>query len=247
MLETDGIGIGSALPYPLDKDPDTIGRININLSNKPSGLSLAAKLFEIAEIRGALDTTPLALEVITPRIDLIGWATLPSLGTNLGKISLLLRTDQLLLGDTPLAVSETAVNLTPQEFNVSFDGVELAGLVSRVGDAPLSIDLERLLLPEGGKLLDPSGEDPLLDYNPGKLPSANVRISNLLRGEIRYQDFSAVLISGESRIDATTLEFDREDQHFQGELAWAYQDGQAKSALLLRARGDRLGEYPAGK
>ena len=40
MLETDGIGIGSALPYPLDKDPDTIGRININLSNKPSGLSL---------------------------------------------------------------------------------------------------------------------------------------------------------------------------------------------------------------
>ena len=179
MLETDGIGIGSALPYPLDKDPDTIGRININLSNKPSGPSLAAKLFETAEIRGALDTTPLALEVITPRIDLIGWATLPSLGTDIGNISLLLRTDQLLLGDTPLAVSETAINLTPQEFNVSFDGAELAGLISRVGDAPLSIDLERLLLPEGGRLLDPSEEDPLLDYNPGKLPSANVRISNL--------------------------------------------------------------------
>lgn len=241
MLETDGVGIGSALPYPLDKDPDTIGRININLSNKPSGPSLAAKLFEIAEIRGALDTTPLALEVITPRIDLIGWATLPSLGTDLGNLSLLLRTDQLLLGDTLLAVSETAINLTPQEFNISFDGAELAGLVSRVGDAPLSIDLERLVLPEGGRLLDPSGEDPLLDYNPGKLPSANVRISNLLRGEIRYQDFSAVLVSGESRIDATTLEFDREDQHFQGELAWAYQNGQAKSALLLRARGDQLG------
>ena len=155
-LETDGIGIGSALPYPLGKDPETIGRININLSNKPSGLSLSVKLFETAEIRGALDTTPLALEVITPRIDLIGWATLPSLGSNLGNISLLLRTDQLLLGDTPLAVSETAINLTPQEFNVSFDGAELAGLVSRVGDAPLSIDLERLLLPEGGRLLDPS-------------------------------------------------------------------------------------------
>jgi uncharacterized protein YhdP len=241
MLETNGIGIGSALPYPLDKDPDTIGRININLSSKPSGPSLAAELFEIAEIRGVLDTTPLALEVITPRIDLIGWATFPSLGTDLGNISLLLRTDQLLLGDTPLAVRETAINLRPQEFNVSFDGAELAGLISRVGDAPLSIDLERLLLPEGGRLLDPSGEDPLLDYNPGKLPSANVRISNLLRGEIRYQDFSAVLVSGESRIDATTLEFDREDQHFQGEFAWAYQDGQAKSALLLRARGDQLG------
>ena len=149
---------------------------------------------------------------------------------------MLLRTDQLLLGDTPLAVSETAVNLTPQEFNVSFDGAELAGLVSRVGDAPLSIDLERLLLPEGGKLLDPAGEDPLLDYNPGKLPSANIRISNLLRGEIRYQDLSAVLISGESRIDATTLEFDREDQHFQGELAWAYQDGQARALLFTSTR-----------
>ena len=100
-LETDGAGIGSALPYPLGKDPETIGRININLSNKPSGPSLSAKLFETAEIRGALDTTPLALEVITPRIDLIGWATLPSLGSGLGEVSLLLRTEQLLLGDTP--------------------------------------------------------------------------------------------------------------------------------------------------
>ena len=214
-LETDGAGIGSALPYPLGKDPETIGRININLSNKPSGPSLSVKLFETAEIRGALDTTPLALEVITPRIDLIGWATLPSLGSGLGEVSLLLRTEQLLLGDTPLAVSETAINLTPQEFNVSFDGTELAGLVSRVGDAPLSINLERLVLPKGGRLLDPSLEDPLLDYNPGKLPSTNVRISTLLRGDIRYQDFSAVLVSGESRIDATTLEFDRDGQHFQ--------------------------------
>ncbi len=240
-LETDGAGIGSALPYPLGKDPETIGRININLSNKPSGPSLSVKLFETAEIRGALDTTPLALEVITPRIDLIGWATLPSLGSGLGEVSLLLRTEQLLLGDTPLAVSETAINLTPQEFNVSFDGTELAGLVSRVGDAPLSINLERLVLPKGGRLLDPSLEDPLLDYNPGKLPSTNVRISTLLRGDLRYQDFSAVLVSGESRIDATTLEFDRDGQHFQGELAWAYQDGRAQSALMLRAQGDRLG------
>ena len=240
-LETDGAGIGTALPYPLDKDPNKIGRININLSNKPSGTSLAVKLFGTTEIRGTLDTAPIALEVITPSIDLIGWAALSSMGSDRHNLSLLLRTEQLLLGDTPLAVSETAINLTPREFNVSFNGTELAGLVSRVGDAPLSIDLERLVLPEGGSLLDPPGEDPLLDYDPGQLPAANIRVSTLLRGDIRYQDFSAVLVSGESRVDATTLEFDREGQRFQGELAWAYQDGQGQSALLLRAQGDQLG------
>ena len=240
-LETDGVGIGTALPYPFDKDPDTIGRIKMTLSNEPSGSSLAVKLLEKTEIRGILDTTPLVLEVITPRIDLFGWATLPSLGTGVGNLSLLLRTEQLLLGDVPLAVSETAIKLTPQEFNVSFNGTELAGLVSRVSDAPISVDLERLVLPEGVSLLDPPGEDPLLDYNPGQLSSMNVRISTLLRGDIRYQDLSAVLVSGESRIDATTLEFDREGQRFKGEFAWAYQDGRAQSALLLRAQGDQLG------
>ena len=61
-----------------------------------------------------------------------------------------------------------------------------------------------------------------------------------MRGEIRYQDFSAVLVSGESRIDATTLEFDREDQHFQesqlGHTRWS-----SEERVLLRARGDQLG------
>ena len=240
-LETDGLGIGTALPYPFDKDPDTIGQIKVSLSNEPSGSSLAVKLFEKTRIRGTLDTTPIVLEVITPRIDLLGWATLPSLGTGVGNLSLLLRTEEILLGDIPLAVSETAIKLTPQEFHVSFNGTELAGLVSRVSDAPLSVDLERLVLPKSGKLLDPPREDPLLDYNPGQLSSMNIRISTLFRGDIRYQDFSAVLVSGTSRIDATTLEFDREGQRFKGEFAWAYQDGRAQSALLLRAQGDQLG------
>jgi uncharacterized protein YhdP len=146
-----------------------------------------------------------------------------------------------LLGETPLAVDKTAIVLRPQEFDVSFDGSELAGRVSRVGEGPLLIDLERMVLPEGGDLLDPPGDDPLFDYNPGELPSMKVRISTLLRGETRYEDMDLVLVSGESRLDATTLEFDRDGQRFQGELAWAYQNGQAQTALLLRAQGDELG------
>ena len=122
-----------------------------------------------------------------------------------------------------------------------FDGSELAGRVSRVGAGPLLIDLERIVLPEGSDLLDPPGDDPLFDYNPGELPSMKVRISTLLRGETRYEDMDLVLVSGESRLDATTLEFDRDGQRFQGELAWAYQNGQAQTALLLRAQGDELG------
>jgi uncharacterized protein YhdP len=140
-----------------------------------------------------------------------------------------------------LAVNKTAIVLRPQEFDVSFDGSELAGRVSRIGEGPLLIDLERMMLPEGGDLLDPPGDDPLFDYNPGQLPSMKIRISTLLRGEIRYQDMDVVLVSGESRLDATTLEFDRDGQRFRGEFAWAYQNGHAQTALLLRAHGDELG------
>jgi uncharacterized protein YhdP len=178
---------------------------------------------------------------MTPEADLIGWATLPSGDGDRSNLSILLRTERLLLGETPLAVDKTAIVLRPQEFNVSFDGSELAGRVSRVGEGPLLIDLERMVLPEGGDLLDPPGDDPLFDYNPGELPSMKVRISTLLRGETRYEDMDLVLVSGESRLDATTLEFDRDGQRFQGELAWAYQNGQAQTALLLRAQGDELG------
>ena len=95
---------------------------------------------------------------MTPEADLIGWATLPSGDGDRSNLSILLRTERLLLGETPLAVDKTAIVLRPQEFNVSFDGSELAGRVSRVGEGPLLIDLERMVLPEGGDLLDPPGE-----------------------------------------------------------------------------------------
>lgn len=240
-LETDGRGLGSRLPYPLAKDEASIGRVAVNLTDEPDGRTFSVRVFDVTDIGGVLDSKPLTLEVMTPEADLIGWATLPSGDGDRSNLSILLRTERLLLGETPLAVDKTAIVLRPQEFNVSFDGSELAGRVSRVGEGPLLIDLERMVLPEGGDLLDPPGDDPLFDYNPGELPSMKVRISTLLRGETRYEDMDLVLVSGESRLDATTLEFDRDGQRFQGELAWAYQNGQAQTALLLRAQGDELG------
>ena len=53
-LKRTGSELGQLYRIRWIKIQNTIGRININLSNKPSGPSLAAKLFEIAEIRGAL-------------------------------------------------------------------------------------------------------------------------------------------------------------------------------------------------
>ena len=49
-----------------------------------------------------------------------------------------------------------------------------------------------------------------------------------------------ILVSGDSRLDATTLEFNRDGQKYQGELAWVFENGQAKSALF-RAQGTELG------
>ena len=81
--------------------------------------------------------------------------------------------EQLVLGDTPLQVDETAIILKPDEFDVSFDGSEMSGRVWRIGKGSLFIDLTHLVLPAGGDLLDPPDDDPLLDYDPGQLPSAN--------------------------------------------------------------------------
>lgn len=240
-LETDGQGLGSRLPYPLTKDEASTGRIVINVTDGLDGRTFSVGIFDVTDIRGVLDSNPLTLEVITPEADLIGWATLPSGDGDRSNLSILLRTERLLLGETSLAVDKTAIVLRPQEFDVSFDGSELAGRISRVGAGPLLIDLERIVLPEGSDLLDPPGDDPLFDYNPGELPSIKVRISTLLRGETRYQDMDVVLVSSESRLDAAMLEFDRDGQRFQGELAWAYQNGHAETALLLRAEGDELG------
>ncbi len=240
-LETDGQGLGSRLPEPLAKKEDQIGRIVVNLNSAPNLRSFNAKLFETTEVRGRLGTNPLAIEVITPEASIIDWATLPSRDGEGSNLSILLRTERLLLGETPLKVDETAINLKPNEFDVSFDGSDMAGRVSRIGEGPLLIDLEHLVLPEGGDLLDPPDEDPLFDYDPGQLPSARLRVSQLKRGKTNYQDMNIVLVSGDSRLDATTLEFDRDGQRFQGELAWVFQNGEAKSALLLRAQGSELG------
>ncbi|NCW08178.1 MAG: hypothetical protein EBW40_00305 [Gammaproteobacteria bacterium] len=199
------------------------------------------RLFEVTEVRGSLGTNPLAIEVVTPEASIVEWANVPSRDGDGSSLSILLKTERLVLGDTPLKVDRTAINLKPNEFEVSFDGSEMAGRVSRIGEGPLLIDLEYLVLPEGGDLLDPPEEDPLFDYNPGQLPSAKIRVSQLKRGKTNYQDMNIVLVSGDSRLDATTLEFDRDGQRFQGELAWVFQNGEAKSALLLRAQGSELG------
>ena len=105
-LETDGAELAQHY-YPLGKDPETIGRININLSNKPSGPSLSVKLFETAEIRG-LSTRRLLRSGYHTEGRPTGWATLPSLGSGLGEVSLLLQQSNS-TRRSPLAVSETAI------------------------------------------------------------------------------------------------------------------------------------------
>ena len=240
-LETDGRGLGSHLPEPLGKDADQTGRIVVNLNSTPEFQNFNAKLFETTEVRGQLGIMPLVIEIITPQANIVEWVALPLGGGSESNLSILLRTERLVFGKIPLQVNKTAITIMPDEFNISFDGIEMAGRVSRISEGPLLIDLERLVLPEGGDLLDPPEEDPLFDYNPGQLPSAKIRVSQLKRGETNYQDINIVLVSGDSRLDATTLEFDRDGQRFQGELAWVFQNGEAKSALLLRAHGSELG------
>ncbi len=240
-LETDGQGLGSRLPPPLSKETDQVGDMRVSLTSTPELKSFNATFFETTEIRGDLGTNPLVLEIITPEVGIIDWATVPAHDGGGPNLSILLKTDRLVLGDTPLQVDETAIILKPNEFDVSFDGSEMSGRVWRIGKGSLFIDLTHLVLPEGGDLLDPPDDDPLLDYDPGKLPSANIRVNQLKRGETDYQNMSIVLVSGDSRLDATTLEFNRDGQKYHGELAWVFENGQAKSALLLRAQGTELG------
>ena len=95
-----------------------------------------------------MGTTPLAIEVITPQANIIEWANLPSRDGGEPGLSILLRTKRLVLGETPLQVSKTAINILPDEFNASFDGLEMAGLVSRTREGPTN-QSEHLILPEG--------------------------------------------------------------------------------------------------
>jgi len=240
-LETDGQGLGSRLPPPLFKETDQLGDIQVSLTSSPELKSFNARFFDVTEIRGDLGTNPLVLEIITPEVGIIDWATVPARDGGGPNLSILLKTERLVLGDTPLQVDETAIILKPDEFDVSFDGSEMSGRVWRIGKGSLFIDLTHLVLPEGGDLLDPPDDDPLFEYDPGQLPSANIQVNQLKRGETEYQDMNIVLVSGDSRLDATTLEFTRDGQKYQGELAWVFENGQAKSALLLRAQGAELG------
>ncbi|MGB2318314.1 MAG: YhdP family protein, partial [Litorivicinaceae bacterium] len=240
-IETDGQGLGSRLPHPLFKETDQVGDIQVSLTSSPELKSFNARFFDATEIRGDLGTNPLVLEIITPEVGIIDWATVPARDGGGPNLSILLKTERLVLGDTPLQVDETAIILKPDEFDVSFDGSEMSGRVWRIGKGSLFIDLTHLVLPEGGDLLDPPDGDPLFDYDPGQLPSANIQVNQLKRGETDYQDMNIVLVSGDSRLDATTLEFTRDGQKYQGELAWVFENGRAKSALLLRAQGADLG------
>ncbi|MDC3058184.1 DUF3971 domain-containing protein [Litorivicinus sp.] len=240
-LETDGQGLGSHLPPPLSKETDQVGDIRVSLISTPELKSFNATFFETTQIRGDLGTNPLVLEILTPEVGIIDWANVPARDGGGPNLSILLKTDRLVLGDTPLQVDETAIILKPDEFDVSFDGSEMSGRVWRIGKGSLFIDLTHLVLPEGGDLLDAPDDDPLLAYDPGQLPSANIRVNQLKRGETDYQDMNIILVSGDSRLDATTLEFNRDGQKYQGELAWVFENGRAKSALLLRAQGTGLG------
>ena len=178
---------------------------------------------------------------MTPEADLFGWTNLSEGDSEQRNMSILLRTDRLIVGETSLDVSETAILLRPQNLEISFAGSQLAGRIEKVGEGPLEIDLEKLILPDGGDFLDPPGEDPLIEYDPGQLPSARIRVNTLIRGDKKYRDLDLFLVSGESRLDVMMLEFERDGQRFQGELAWVHHGGKAETALILSAQGRELG------
>ena len=239
--ETDGRGLGSRLPHPLGKEPQTLGNVVVDLKSHETQKKFSARIFDITEVSGEFGLHPLTLEVVTPEADLFGWTTLSEGDSEQRNLSILLRTNRLIVGETSLDVSETAILLRPQNLEISFAGSQLAGRIEKVGQGPLEIDLEKLILPDGGDFLGPPGEDPLIDYDPGQLPSARIRVNTLIRGDKRYRDLNLFLVSGESRLDAISLEFERDGQRFQGELAWVHHGGKAETALILSAQGRELG------
>ena len=243
LVETDGKGLGSRLPRPLGKEPALPSPIIINLKTVDDKKDFSALIFERTKISGEIGINPMSFEVVTQEADLFGWANFSSADSASRNLFILLRTDRLIAGDTSLAVSKTGILLGPKNIEISFDGTQLAGRIERVGEGPLDINLEKLILPPGGDFLDPSGEDPLINYDPGKLPSARIKINTLMRGDKSYRDLNFIIVSGESRLDAVLLEFEHDGQRFSGELAWVNQDGKSESALLLSAQGQELGNF----
>ena len=243
MLQTDGMGLASQLPFPLTKTTESPGSMLIELNMGPDEQLMTATLFGQTTVSARLDQSPLALSVRTPEIDLLGWAQLPGSDARKDQLSLLLDLDAVRVGETRLQVDQAAVNLRPDSVEVFFAGEELAGRIQRLGEAPVAINLERLILPPAGEFLAPPEEDPLADFDPGTLPSATIQVNELRRGEKRYLDLDLVAVSGDSRLDVTRLGFTRDGQRFVGEMAWTGSPSGARTALILNAEGSALGGF----
>lgn len=240
-LATDGVGLISDLPEPLTKAAKRAQPIRVQLTEDAVSRRFRAQVFEHTEVSGRLDEAPLALNVSTPELDLLGWAGLPSDAETSPNVSLLIDVNQLNAGETRLEVETLAVQLTAGSVDAFVEGRDVEGRVTRRGQAPVQIELGYLMLPEAGELLDPPGDDPLAEYNPGLIPSAEVRIATLARGAEEYRDLEATFVSGEQRLDITRLAFERQGQRFLGELAWVFDGTRSESALVLRAQGGELG------
>lgn len=243
LLETDGIGIESQLPMPLNKFPEKAGRIMVSRERNSYKDEFTSEIFENTKISGQLGNSPLVIEVITPEADLARWATFFDVEGDVPSIAMLLRLDAMMLGNTPISMNEVALNLRPNYINLALDGDDLAGRVERIGQGPLVIELEKIVLPEGDDWLDPPQSDLLIDVNPGEFPSARIDINELHRGDVIYRNLHAKLVSGDNRLDASDLSFVRDEQLFEGELSWVSRNSEILTAINLRAEGPELGRF----
>jgi Predicted membrane protein len=196
-LETDGIGLISDLPMPLTKIAARAEPIRVRLIDDATSRRFEASVFDDTDISGRLDETPMALNVKTPELDVLGWASLPGDSETGPNLSLLIDVEQLNAGETSLQVDTLAVTLGTGSVEAYVEGRDVEGRVTRIGQAPVRVELGYLMLPEAGEFLDPPGDDPLLDYDPGLIPSAEIQIATLARGLKEYRDLEATLISGD--------------------------------------------------
>ena len=240
---TSGQGLKSDLPLPLTKlDADSDGSIRVQIARREGVFEVEGAVFDRVRFSGDLATDPVTLQVQASEIDLLGWAGFGGTGdaTNL---TIMMTLERALLGETPLAIDALRFERTPRSLVVRIDGEDLSGTVSRAGQDPVSIRLDRIRLPEGGEFLDPPGDDPLARFDPGSLPPLAVAIELLERGTQRYERLYLDIRPGPARLDVNNLSFVRNAQLFTGELAWDEGEGGARSALILRAQGPDLGNF----
>lgn len=242
-IETEGRGLLSQLPAPLTKPADARGTISVEIETQDERRPVRVRVFDSVDIEGSLSETETDWLIRAPSVDLLGWAQVSGSGDSDAALRLLVETDEVRVDETALAVNRIAVRFEQQTLDVSFEGDALAGRVQRVGTAPLAIDLERLVLPEAGEFLAPPEPDPLLEFNPGDLPSMDIAIADLLRGETRYRDVRVTTVQGSDRLDVTRLAFARDGQRFTGEMAWQWTEAGPKTAITLRAEGAELGQF----